>query len=85
MKPDLGWGIYQDDGASGADLLRKIRSTFEWIRLAQRVPVRVCLGGDPQWHRALGWHDRLGAGDDRSRQSGRYTAGPRTVTMRHVP
>jgi multidrug resistance efflux pump len=43
----IGWGIYQDDGASGPDLLPKIRPTFEWIRLAQRVPVGVCLGEIP--------------------------------------
>ncbi len=39
----IGWGIYQDDGASGPDLLPKIQPTFEWIRLAQRIPVRVHL------------------------------------------
>jgi len=39
----IGWGIYQDDGASGPDLLPKIKPTFEWIRLAQRIPVLVHL------------------------------------------
>lgn len=43
----IGWGIYQDDGASAPDLLPKIRPTFEWIRLAQRIPVRVHLGEIP--------------------------------------
>jgi multidrug resistance efflux pump len=37
----LGWGIAQDDGSSGFDLLPTISATFEWIRLAQRVPVRI--------------------------------------------
>ena len=39
----LGWGISQDDGSTGYDLLPSISPTFEWIRLAQRVPVRIHL------------------------------------------
>jgi len=39
----LGWGIAQDDGTAGEDLLPQISPTFEWIRLAQRVPVRIQL------------------------------------------
>jgi len=37
----IGWGIAQDDGSTGFDLLPTISPTFEWIRLAQRVPVRI--------------------------------------------
>jgi len=37
----LGWGIAQDDGSIGSHLLPNISATFEWIRLAQRVPVRI--------------------------------------------
>ena len=37
----LGWGIAQDDGSTGFDMLPTISATFEWIRLAQRVPVRI--------------------------------------------
>jgi len=39
----IGWGIAQEDGSTGADLLPSISPTFEWIRLAQRAPVRVHL------------------------------------------
>jgi multidrug resistance efflux pump len=39
----LGWGIAQQDGSTGFDLLPNISPTFEWIRLAQRVPVRIHL------------------------------------------
>jgi multidrug resistance efflux pump len=39
----LGWGIAQEDGSFGDKLLPSISPTFEWIRLAQRVPVRVHL------------------------------------------
>ena len=44
----LGWGIAQDDGSTGDDLLPNISPTFEWIRLAQRVPVRIHLGELPE-------------------------------------
>ena len=42
----LGWGIAQDDGSTGFDLLPTISPTFEWIRLAQRVPVRIHIDLD---------------------------------------
>ena len=44
----LGWGISQQDGSTGFDLLPTISPTFEWIRLAQRVPVRIQLGSVPE-------------------------------------
>jgi multidrug resistance efflux pump len=43
----LGWGIAQQDGSTGSDLLPTVNPTFEWIRLAQRVPVRVHLDKVP--------------------------------------
>ncbi len=43
----LGWGIAQDDGSTGYNLLPNISPTFEWIRLAQRIPVRVELDEVP--------------------------------------
>ena len=44
----LGWGIAQQDGSTGSDLLPNISPTFEWIRLAQRVPVRIHLDKVPE-------------------------------------
>jgi multidrug resistance efflux pump len=44
----LGWGIYQQDGSTGANLLPRVSATFEWIRLAQRIPVRIRLVGVPE-------------------------------------
>jgi multidrug resistance efflux pump len=43
----LGWGIAQQDGSTGFDLLPNINPTFEWIRLAQRVPVKIYLTNVP--------------------------------------
>jgi multidrug resistance efflux pump len=43
----LGWGIYQQDGSTGQNLLPSIAPTFEWIRLAERIPVRVHLDEVP--------------------------------------
>lgn len=44
----LGWGIAQQDGSTGFELLPNVSPTFEWIRLAQRVPVRINLTGIPE-------------------------------------
>jgi len=43
----LGWGIAQQDGSTGFELLPNVNPTFEWIRLAQRVPVRINLNNIP--------------------------------------
>ncbi len=45
----LGWGISQQDGSTGFELLPSISATFEWIRLAQRVPVRIHLNDVPEF------------------------------------
>ena len=44
----VGWGIAQEDGSTGYNLLPNINPTFQWIRLAQRVPVRVHLTDVPE-------------------------------------
>ena len=44
----IGWGIAQQDGSTSYDLLPSIKPTFEWIRLAQRVPVRIKLDTVPE-------------------------------------
>jgi multidrug resistance efflux pump len=44
----MGRGIAQEDGSTGFQLLPTIRPVFEWIRLAQRVPVRIHLVDVPE-------------------------------------
>jgi multidrug resistance efflux pump len=44
----IGWGIAQQDGSTGYELLPNVSPTFEWIRLAQRVPVRIHLTDIPE-------------------------------------
>jgi multidrug resistance efflux pump len=44
----LSWGIAQQDGSTGFELLPNVSPTFEWIRLAQRVPVRIHLSDVPE-------------------------------------
>lgn len=44
----LRWGIAQQDGSSGFELLPNISPTFEWVRLAQRIPVRIHLNELPE-------------------------------------
>lgn len=44
----IGWGIYQEDGSEGENLLPYVRPTVDWVRLAQRFPVRVELVDAPE-------------------------------------
>jgi len=39
----IGWGIYPSDGNPGQNLLPKVKPVFQWIRLAQRIPVVIKL------------------------------------------
>ena len=39
----VGWGIAVENGSTGQNLLPSVAPTFQWIRLAQRIPVRVML------------------------------------------
>jgi len=43
----IGWGIALSDGNAGNNLLPSIKPTFQWIRLAQRIPVRIKLENIP--------------------------------------
>lgn len=43
----LSRGIAMQNGSTGTDLLPTVSPTFEWIRLAQRIPVRVQLDDIP--------------------------------------
>ena len=44
----IGWGIAQQDGSTSFDLLPSINPSFDWIRLAQRIPVRIDLTRLPE-------------------------------------
>ena len=44
----LGWGIAPSDGNSGVKLLPSIKPVFQWIRLAQRIPVRIKVDKVPE-------------------------------------
>ena len=39
-------GITDADNPTGTDLLAKVNPTFNWVRLAQRVPVRIAIDTD---------------------------------------
>lgn len=43
----VGRGIAGKEGSTGVNLLPNVSPTFEWIRLAQRIPVRIELGELP--------------------------------------
>lgn len=44
----IGWGIAQQDGSTSVALLPEVNPSFEWIRLAQRIPVRIQLDELPK-------------------------------------
>jgi len=39
----IAWGISHKDGNPGENLLPRVNPVFQWIRLAQRIPVRIRL------------------------------------------
>lgn len=43
----IGSGIAQSNGSTGDKLLPNVSPTFEWIRLAQRIPVRIEIASTP--------------------------------------
>lgn len=51
----IGWGIAPKDGTVGYNLLPNVNPVFQWIRLAQRIPVRISLNELPE-----GVHLRFG-------------------------
>jgi len=44
----IAWGISHSDGNPGNNLLPSIKPVFQWIRLAQRIPVRIKLDKLPK-------------------------------------
>jgi multidrug resistance efflux pump len=43
MSESVAAGIEDRDRSAGATLLANVNPTFNWVRLAQRVPVRIAL------------------------------------------
>ncbi len=43
----IAGGIDERDGAAGSSLLASVSPTFSWVRLAQRIPVRVAIDKMP--------------------------------------
>lgn len=43
----IGWGIAPTDGTVGYNLLPTVNPVFQWIRLAQRIPVKVMIDDLP--------------------------------------
>ncbi|WP_299688197.1 HlyD family secretion protein [uncultured Vibrio sp.] len=44
----IGFGIATQDGSTGNDLLPNVSPNFQWIRLAQRIPIKVKLNHVPE-------------------------------------
>jgi multidrug resistance efflux pump len=44
----IAGGIEDRDRSAGANLLANVNPTFSWVRLAQRIPVRVAIDRLPR-------------------------------------
>ncbi|QYK01673.1 HlyD family secretion protein [Shewanella psychrotolerans] len=44
----IGYGIAKSDGSTGNSLLPNVNPSFQWIRLAQRIPVKIKLDHLPE-------------------------------------
>ncbi|GIU12447.1 hemolysin D [Shewanella sp. c952] len=44
----IGYGISKTDGSTGNSLLPNVNPSFQWIRLAQRIPVKIKLNQLPK-------------------------------------
>jgi multidrug resistance efflux pump len=44
----IAGGIEDRERSAGANLLANVNPTFSWVRLAQRIPVRIVLDGLPE-------------------------------------
>ena len=44
----IGYGIAKSDGSTGNALLPNVNPSFQWIRLAQRIPVKIKLDHLPE-------------------------------------
>ncbi|MCL1065761.1 HlyD family secretion protein [Shewanella olleyana] len=44
----IGYGIAKSDGSTGNTLLPNVNPNFQWIRLAQRVPVKIRINNVPE-------------------------------------
>lgn len=42
----IGWALFPPDGAT-SDMLPKVSPTLDWVRLAQRFPVRIIVESEP--------------------------------------
>jgi len=43
----IAWGISHSDGNPGSNLLPSVKPVFQWIRLAQRIPVKIKIKNLP--------------------------------------
>ena len=71
----IGWGIAQQNGSTGFEQLPSVQPTFEWIRLAQRIPVMVRIEKVPD-------NIKLRAGTTASGITGTGTDGERVPSPR---
>ncbi len=80
-------GIEDRDRTSGSSLLPDVNPTFNWVRLAQRVPVRIKLDGDPGDVRLIVGRTAtvIVLPEDRAQQRGKAGATPARAASPAMP
>ena len=65
----IAMGIADRDRSTGANLLPNVNPTFNWVRLAQRIPVRVKIDDVPDGVRLVAGQTATVSVDDRPAQA----------------
>jgi multidrug resistance efflux pump len=76
----IGWGIDRQDGATGNEGLPSVSPTVDWVRMAQRFPVRITLVDPSPEHplrRSMTATVRINANAERPRTGGETPAAAR--------
>ena len=50
----LGWGVTPDEGSTSLGGLPQVPRSLEWVRIAQRFPVRILIDQPPEALMRLG-------------------------------
>lgn len=69
----IAMGIADRDRSTGANLLPNVNPTFNWVRLAQRIPVRVKIDDVPEGVRLVAGQTATVSVDDRPPQAAAAT------------
>ena len=81
-----GWGVFQSDGSTAQQLLPKVSATYTWVRMPQRVPIRVELDALPEGvELVVGTRASVRVLTGTAESAGQQAAGPQQLSARPAP